>query len=88
MNNPSLIIGTTLGFTLGVIVIGYGFYSEPKDSCAAVAQAYERAQSQAKYLDRGTSAGLSDSEILAIDVAGAVSEALGVSCFVTPGENQ
>ena len=54
--NPSLIIGTTLGFTLGLIVLGYGFYSEKKNPCSAVAEAYERAHDRAAHMSPAESA--------------------------------
>lgn len=83
MNNPSLIIGTTLGFTLGAIVLGYGFYSKPKDPCQAVAEAYALAQERSRHLS-GDAGGISMSEDLGIEMAGVVSQALGVSCLIAP----
>ena len=87
--NPSLIIGTTLGLTLGLIVLGYGFYSEKKNPCGAVAEAYERAHDRAEYMSPAESAsGLSRAEEFGIEMAGVVSEALNVSCLVEPEANQ
>lgn len=89
MNNQSLALGIIFGAVTTLSIAGYAFSPKQRENpCAVVAQAYERAHSQARYLDRGSSNGLTDSESLAIDVAGAVSEALGVSCLITPEVDQ
>jgi hypothetical protein len=85
-SNVSLVIGALLGFVLAVIVLGFS-RSTPLDRCEAVARAFEQTNREIRRAGiRGSvDEPLSVSESAAISVAGAVSNALGVSCYVAPG---
>ena len=86
-SNTSLAIGATLGFLIGVLAIGY-FRNTPENSCRHVAKAFEATQREFNSAGlRGTkdeAGGLTVAESMGISVAAIVSDALGVSCTVTP----